>query len=180
MTRKDIDYEELLEIVRFVEASAEITLFRLKHGDAEIEIQKGEVQGEALMSARSTTSRPSTPIRTEPAREAQAARLAPAKKEAVELNVGEGSSVVRSPMVGVFYQAPAPGADPFVKVGQQITADATLCIIEVMKLMNSISAGCAGTVERVLVENGDPVEFDQALFVIRTDTDSDARKASRA
>jgi acetyl-CoA carboxylase biotin carboxyl carrier protein len=74
--------------------------------------------------------------------------------------------VVTSPFVGTFYRTPAPDADLFVKVGQQVEVGDTLCIVEAMKLMNEIEADVAGTVRKALVENGQPVEFDQELFVI--------------
>ena len=69
-------------------------------------------------------------------------------------------------MVGIFYCAPEPGATPFVKVGQRAAADTTVCIIEVMKLMNSIQAGSSGLVTHILVKDGEAVEFGQALVVI--------------
>ena len=74
--------------------------------------------------------------------------------------------VVRSPMVGSFYAAPAPGSADFVSVGQQVKAGDTLCIVEAMKMMNQIEADKGGVVKQILVENGEPVEFDQPLFVI--------------
>lgn len=74
--------------------------------------------------------------------------------------------IVRSPMVGTFYAAPAPGASDFVSVGQQVKAGETLCIVEAMKMMNQIEADKGGVVKQILVENGEPVEFDQPLFVI--------------
>lgn len=77
--------------------------------------------------------------------------------------VGE---VVRSPMVGTFYRAPAPGSAPFVDEGQKVKAGDTLCIIEAMKILNQIECEHAGTVARILVENGQPVEYNQPLFVI--------------
>lgn len=74
--------------------------------------------------------------------------------------------IVRSPMVGTFYRAPSPDAKPFIEVGQRIQADQTVCIIEAMKMLNQIEAEIAGVVAEVLVENGQPVEYDQPLFVI--------------
>ena len=71
-----------------------------------------------------------------------------------------------SPMVGTFYEAASPGAKPFVQVGQQVSVGDTLCIIEAMKMLNQIEADKAGTVTAKLVENGQPVEFGQSLFVI--------------
>ena len=74
--------------------------------------------------------------------------------------------VVKSPMVGTFYRAPAPDAPPFVEVGQEVDVGQVLCIIEAMKLMNEIKCEVAGRVVEILAENGDPVEFGQPLFVL--------------
>ena len=79
---------------------------------------------------------------------------------------GLAGDIVRSPMVGTFYRAPAPGAAPFVEEGQQVKVGDTLCIIEAMKILNQIESDQAGTVRRILVENGEPVEYNQPLFVI--------------
>ena len=76
--------------------------------------------------------------------------------------------VVRAPIVGTFYEAPAPGADPFVQVGSAVKPGDVLCIIEAMKLMNEIESEVAGVVARIEVPNGEPVEYDQPLFVIET------------
>ena len=75
-----------------------------------------------------------------------------------------------SPMVGTFFAASSPGARPFTSVGQRIEIGDTLCIIEAMKILNQIEADCAGVVIEVLVENGQPVEYGQPLFVIDTNT----------
>ena len=77
--------------------------------------------------------------------------------------------VVTSPMVGTFYQAPSPGAKPFVMVGQPVAAGDTLCIIEAMKILNQIEADTAGVVKTVLAEDGQPVEYGQPLFVLDPD-----------
>ena len=90
----------------------------------------------------------------------------------VETAVPEGTMVIRAPTLGVFYQAPAPGEKPFVEVGQHVRADDTVCIIEVMKLFNSIRAGIDGEVVKILVENGELVEFDQPLIFIAPRTKS--------
>ena len=74
--------------------------------------------------------------------------------------------VVKSPMVGTFYRSASPGAEPFVEVGDTVEAGDALCIVEAMKLMNEIEADAAGTIKAILVENGQPVEFGQPLFVI--------------
>jgi len=79
--------------------------------------------------------------------------------------VSEGI-VVKSPMVGTFYRASSPGATPFVELGSPVTAGQTLCIIEAMKLMNEIESDVSGTVARILVESGQPVEYGEPLFVL--------------
>jgi len=83
-----------------------------------------------------------------------------------EQNVGH---IVKSPIVGTFYRAASPDSDPFVEVGQRITKGSTLCIIEAMKLMNEIESDVTGTVTKILVENGQPVEYGQPIFVIKAD-----------
>ena len=95
---------------------------------------------------------------------APAAAPAPASPE--EESVPEGE-LVRAPMVGTFYAASSPDTDAFVSLGQQVSEGDTMCIIEAMKMFNQIEAETSGTVVATLVENGQPVEFDQPLFVIR-------------
>jgi acetyl-CoA carboxylase biotin carboxyl carrier protein len=81
----------------------------------------------------------------------------------------EKTYIVRAPIVGTFYRAPAPDADPFVEVGDRVKPGDVLCIIEAMKLMNEIESEVAGVVKEILVENAQPVEYDQPLFVIALD-----------
>jgi acetyl-CoA carboxylase biotin carboxyl carrier protein len=91
---------------------------------------------------------------------------APAEAESEREEIPEGE-LVRAPMVGTFYSSPSPDAEPFVSLGQRVTEGETMCIIEAMKMFNQIEAEASGTVVAILVENGQPVEFDQPLFVIR-------------
>ena len=94
---------------------------------------------------------------------APAAAAAPAAVEAPKAASGH---IMKSPMVGSFYRAASPTAKAFVEVGQSVKAGDTLCIVEAMKMMNQIQSDKAGTITAILVENGEPVEFDQPLFVI--------------
>ncbi|TAK90724.1 MAG: acetyl-CoA carboxylase biotin carboxyl carrier protein [Burkholderiaceae bacterium] len=80
--------------------------------------------------------------------------------------VEESGHVVKAPMVGTFYRSPSPGAKSFIELGQSVAAGDTLCIIEAMKLLNEIETDVAGTVKKILVENGQPVEYGQPLFII--------------
>ena len=135
---------------------------------AEIEIHEGEESVRISRMPQGITAAPQI-IQAAPMAAPPAAAPAPAAAEpapaAAEEAVPQGHTV-DSPMVGTFYEAPSPGAKPFVEVGQQVSPGDTLCIIEAMKMLNQIEADKAGKITAKLVENGQPVEFGQPLFVI--------------
>ena len=131
---------------------------------AEIEIHEGEESVRISRQCQQVAAAPSV-IQAAPAVLPAAAPQPEAAKPAAEPSVPEGHHVT-SPMVGTFYEAPTPGAKSFVEVGQQVNAGDTLCIIEAMKMLNQIEADQSGVIKARLVENGQPVEFGQALFVI--------------
>ncbi len=139
-------------------------------GIAEIEIKEGEES--VRISRHSPTAAPQMmqqPVMTAaPAAAPAAATSATTETAAAETAATETieGHVIKSPMVGSFYRAPSPGATPFVEVGQTVNVGDTLCIIEAMKLLNQIEADKAGTIKAILVENGQPVEYDQPLFII--------------
>ncbi len=93
---------------------------------------------------------------------------APAETPAITEDTS-GMHEIKSPIVGTFYRAPSPDSDPFVQVGTHVTPGTTLCIIEAMKLMNEIESDVSGTIEKILVENGEPVEYNQAIFLVKPD-----------
>lgn len=131
---------------------------------AEIEIKEGEESiriSRASMASASMTAAPMMAVGA-PAPAAAAAAPAPA---AAEVAMPSGHPV-KSPMVGTFYRASSPGAKPFVEIGGQVKVGDSLCIIEAMKMMNAIEADKAGVVKAILKENGQPVEFGEALFII--------------
>jgi len=100
-----------------------------------------------------------------------AAAAAPAPREAAALaaeSTGSGLKEIKSPMVGTFYRSASPDADPFVSEGARVGEDDVVCIIEAMKVMNEIKAECQGEIVEILVENGDPVEFGQPMFLVRS------------
>ena len=139
---------------------------------AEIEIKEGEESVRLARVPRGTVMAAPAPIQqaaAEPARPAAPAAPAPAlSADAVgksTKDVPDGHTV-RSPMVGTFYEAQSPDKPPFVKVGQTVKAGDTLGIIEAMKMFNPIEADVSGTVRAVLVKNGQPIEFDEPMFVI--------------
>ncbi len=135
-------------------------------GIAEIEIKEGEES--VRISRHSQTMAAPVAMATAPVM-APAIGAAPAmpaaETPAAEETVPAGH-MVRSPMVGTFYRASAPGAKPFVDVGDTVTAGETLCIIEAMKILNQIEADKSGKITAILVDNGQPVEYDEPLFII--------------
>jgi acetyl-CoA carboxylase biotin carboxyl carrier protein len=131
---------------------------------AEIEIHEGE---ESVRISRTGNSAPTIyaagPLMAAPAAAAVGAPAAPAAAPPAEELKGH---TVNSPMVGTFYRAPSPSAKSFVEVGQTVAVGDVLCIIEAMKILNQIESDRAGVVKGVLVENGEPVEYNQPLFLI--------------
>ncbi|MDH4094912.1 MAG: acetyl-CoA carboxylase biotin carboxyl carrier protein [Betaproteobacteria bacterium] len=132
-------------------------------GIAELEITEGEEKVKIVKGGEATVT-PIAPA-TRPAAAAPTPAPAPAASAPPEEPVTEGH-VLKAPMVGTFYRSSSPEAKAFVEVGQSIKAGETVCIIEAMKLMNEIEADATGVVKAILVENGQPVEFGQPLFII--------------
>ncbi|MBW9259638.1 MAG: acetyl-CoA carboxylase biotin carboxyl carrier protein [Candidatus Thiodiazotropha sp. (ex. Lucinisca nassula)] len=132
---------------------------------AEIEIHEGEES--VRISRNSSMPAPLAAPVAAPAAPA-AAPAAPAAAPAVESEPSEEiqGHAVRSPMVGTFYRSPSPGSKPFVEEGQQVSVGDTLCIIEAMKILNQIESDKAGTVRKILVDNGQPVEYNEPLYII--------------
>lgn len=92
---------------------------------------------------------------------------APAQESAPAKAEDDGLHAIESPMVGTFYSSPNPDSPPFVKIGDEVGPDSVVCLVEAMKVFNELKAECAGTIERVLVKNGEAVEFGQKLFLVR-------------
>ena len=138
---------------------------------AEIEIHEGEesvrISRQGAMPMMMPQAMPMQMAPAAPAAAPVAAAPAPTPpaEDSASLDALSGD-VVRSPMVGTFYRAPSPGAAAFVEEGQKVKPGDILCIIEAMKILNQIECEHAGTVQRILVENGQPVEYNQPLFVI--------------
>lgn len=134
-------------------------------GIAEIEITEGE---ESVRISRygSNIAAPAAPVAAAPvAAVAAAATPAPATPLAVA-ETEEDGHIVTAPMVGTFYSSASPGSPPFVQVGDRVNTGDTLCIVEAMKMMNQIEAEVSGNIKSIRVQNGDPVEYGQILFVI--------------
>jgi acetyl-CoA carboxylase biotin carboxyl carrier protein len=134
---------------------------------AELEVTEGESKVRIVKSSAAAPQMVMMPQTHVAASAPQLAAAAPAAAPAAPAAEAQPEGhVVKSPMVGTFYRAAQPGAAPFVEEGKSVKAGDTLCIIEAMKLLNEIDADVAGTIKKVLVENGQPVEFGQPLFII--------------
>lgn len=132
-------------------------------GIAEIEITEGE---ESVRISRYPGNPPAAPTVPGAPPAAIPTPAAEPAAEQIPATAPASGHTVTAPMVGTFYASPAPGAKPFVEIGSEVNVGDTLCIIEAMKMMNQIESEVAGRVVSVLVENGEPIEFDQPLFII--------------
>jgi len=150
-----MDIRKVKKLIELLESS----------GIAELEITEGE---ESVRICRSPSGVPvyAPPIAAAPAAAPAAPPATLAAAPSPEATETPEGSRVEAPMVGTFYSAPTPDAEPFVKVGDEVSAGDTLCIIEAMKMMNQIEAEVSGRIAAIQVQNGDPVEFGQILFVI--------------
>ena len=160
MAHEHLTYDDLLRIVELIKSTEHFSEFRLKVGDIELELRHRK------SGTPGAVSPPVAPGRIEPTVTKPVER-APATSPAAPATWPEGSVVIRSPMIGTFYRASAPGAPPFVEVGQAVKPDAIVGIIEVMKLMNSIAAEVHGTVAQIVVSDAAQVEAGQPLIVIQ-------------
>ncbi|GAB3399170.1 acetyl-CoA carboxylase biotin carboxyl carrier protein [Massilia agilis] len=155
-----MDLRKLKTLIDLV-AESDIAELEVTEGESKVRIVKssGIPQNQVLMMPPAGVQQYSAPA-------AAPQVAAPAAAPAAAAPAAETGHVVKSPMVGTFYRSSAPGAPAFVEVGATVKEGDTLCIIEAMKLLNEIDADISGTVTKILVENGQPVEFGQPLFVI--------------
>jgi acetyl-CoA carboxylase biotin carboxyl carrier protein len=149
-----MDLRKLKTLIDLVENSS-IAELELTEGEEHVRISRNVTPTQQFYS-----NAPQQYMVNVPAAAAAAVDLTPAEPAAPE------GHVVKSPMVGSFYRSPSPGAKSFVDIGQSVTEGETLCIIEAMKLLNEIESDKTGVVKAILVENGQPVEFGQPLFII--------------
>jgi acetyl-CoA carboxylase biotin carboxyl carrier protein len=152
-----IDLDQIRELIDLL-IEKEVDEFAIEREGIKVKIRRGAAE----------VSGPSGPLQhvvaaPHPAVDPQAA----APTAAEEPDRYADCAIVTSPMVGTFYRAPEPGADPFVEVGAHVSEGSTLCIVEAMKLMNEIVAESAGEVVAIFVDNAEPVEFGQRLFAVR-------------
>ena len=163
-----MNQKELKELIEFL-IEKDIAEFELERGDVKVKIKRagehtvvhahGEPRFYAVPPAPGPSHETGTPAGTPPSPAPPVAAAQPAPEE--------GLHTVKSPIVGTFYEAPSPGAPPFVKPGDTVEVGQVLCIVEAMKLLNEIESDFAGEIVKKLASNGQPIEYGQELFVIR-------------
>ena len=155
-----MDLRKLKKLIDLVQESG-IAELEITEGEEKVKIVKG---GAVVVSGTA----PPAAVMAQPAPSAASGAPAPtqAPPPATEPEPGQEGHVVKAPMVGTFYRSPSPDAKPFIEVGQAVKEGDTICIIEAMKLMNEIEADASGVVKAILVENGQPVEYGQPLFIL--------------
>ena len=164
MSQPELTQRDIETIIEIIKGAPDVADFALKFGGTEIRMSR-ESHGPNGHTLAAPAAAP-PPVAAAPAAPTPAPAPAIPKDAPKNNALAANEFTVDAPMVGTFYRAPAPGEAPFVEVGQTIESSTVLCIIEVMKLMNSISANRKGRVSRILVEDGEPVEFGQPLIVI--------------
>ena len=152
-----MNLKELKELILFLKEEG-IAEFELERGDVKVRIKRAAEPGTAPGTAASAQSLAGAPVIPSPPSGTPAT---PAEEPEEDLHM------VRSPIVGTFYESPSPGSPPFVKPGDMISTGQVLCIVEAMKLMNEIESDVAGELVKRLVNNGQPIEYGQELFAIR-------------
>lgn len=159
-----MNQKELKELIEFL-IEKDIAEFELERGDVKVRIKRGgehtvvHSQSEPRYYAVAAAPSPAPEAAAAPAVASPAPPAAPAPEE--------GLQAVKSPIVGTFYEAPSPGAPPFVKAGDMVEVGQVLCIVEAMKLLNEIESDVAGEIVKKLAVNGQPIEYGQELFMIR-------------
>lgn len=152
-----MDIRKIKKLIELVEESG-ISELEISEGEESVRISRAPAAGSMPMMQPYYAAAP--------AQAAAPVAAAPAAAPAAEAPAAISGHIVRSPMVGTFYRTPSPDAKAFVEVGQKVNVGDPLCIVEAMKMMNQIEADKSGVVKAILVENGQPVEFDEPLVVI--------------
>lgn len=150
-----MDFEGLERLIEIFEGSG-LTEIEIEEEGRRMRLQKIQPVGPATI-----------PVQSAAPAEVKSPLTPHASDDAADDGIPEGLETIVSPMVGTFYAASAPGEPSFVEVGDQLEENQTVCIVEAMKLMNEVAAKIPCCVEKILVENGQPVEFGQALFAVR-------------
>lgn len=158
----ELTHDDVRKILKIIDEAEHLEELDLTYGDFRLHVRRhgapDRQSAPGAMAAPVTSAAPAAVAATAP--------VPSVKAKADAAPVPQGMVAIRAPMLGTFYRAPSPGEKPFVEVGQQVKASDTLCLIEVMKLFNSINAGVDGTIAQILADNAALVEYNQVLILI--------------
>lgn len=157
----DLTHQDVREILSIIDGAEHLNEIELVMGGFRLHVVRNAAGGATLQRSASMSAA------TAPAPQVAATPAVPPARAVTEERLPDGIIAIRAPMLGTFYRAPAPNERPFVEVGQRVKADDTVCVIEVMKLFNSIRAGVDGTVVKISAENAAMVEFNQVLIHVK-------------
>lgn len=160
MSNDTFDLKRIKQLVELMRVN-DLTELDIQQGESQIKIRRG---GQPFFPGSSAVPLPAVPVQENPARVNSSAGSSPVSAAAAE---PVNSIVISSPMVGTFYASPDPKSPPFVKAGDTVTPEKTVCLIEAMKVYNEIQAECSGTIIAVLAANGETVEFGKPLFRVQ-------------
>ena len=152
-----MDIRKIKKLIELLEES-NVEELEIKEGEESVRISRGS---KSVATVQTIAAQPAPVAAPVPAPAAPVSTPAPAEAPAAI-----SGHTVNSPMVGTFYRSPSPGAAPFIEVGQSVKEGDAICIVEAMKMMNQIEADKSGTIEKILVDDGEPVDYDQPLVVI--------------
>jgi len=159
-----MNQKELKELIEFL-IEKDIAEFELERGDVKVRIKRAGEHG--VVHSHGEPRFFAVPAATPSPELGAVPAVAPPAPKPAEPAVEEGLHMVKSPIVGTFYESPSPGSPPFVKVGDSVELGQVLCIVEAMKLLNEIECDIAGEIVKKVATNGQPIEYGQELFVIR-------------
>jgi acetyl-CoA carboxylase biotin carboxyl carrier protein len=154
--------EEVKSLLRDV-LKSDISEFELEHSGTRVKLKREFGRDIAIVSSASSPPAPASSAILQP----HILKMADSPFESADISEDSALHIISSPIVGTAYNAPSPGAEPYVKIGDQVDEGAIMCLVEAMKLMNEIPSDTAGEIVRIYFENGRPVEFGQKLFGIR-------------
>lgn len=156
----ELTHSDVTQILEILDEAEFLEELQLTHGEFRLHVRRrgvAEPLSQAAPAPRETTAAPTTKV--------AANTPAPPAKTAQQL-APDGLVAIRAPMLGTFYRSPSPGEPPFIEVGQRVSPDDTVCLIEVMKLFNSIRAGVTGKIVKILADNAALVEYNEILLLI--------------
>jgi acetyl-CoA carboxylase biotin carboxyl carrier protein len=169
-----MNQKEIRELIDFL-IDKDIAEFELERGDVKLRVKRGNsATVTQVVAVPTATAAPliahapaAVPIHSAPAATAAPPSEPAAAAPPAEVDELAGTHIIKSPIVGTFYESPSPGAPPFVKPGDPVSVGQVLCIVEAMKLMNEIESDYSGTIVKRFVNNGQPVEYGQQLFAVK-------------